>query len=429
MPVMTSKPLRTLWLALALALAASPLAHAEAMNTDGLRLDKVVLVMRHGIRPATDTADLQAWSAKIWPAFAVADGQLTAHGYAATVLLGQWQRQYLKGHGFLAANGCPQAGQTFLWASPAARTRATGKALLQGMFPGCPVPVHHGRASDDRLFHPSEHGLGALDRQQAEQGMLAAMGGSPQVAQARYSAALLKMQRIVGVPASCPQGKTCALSQQPWGLKDKGETVKLSGPLSIGASMAETIRMEYAEGLPLNQVAFGHGRSAAQVAELMELRSAKYALTQHVPYIARRGASQLLHQVLLALDDSDRATAGGPPAAAWLAYVGHDGNIAQLRTLLGFDWKIAEYPRNDAAPGGTLLFERWLDPRDGQRFVSLAYVAQSLDQLRHLSHAAPYRVQFVGADGKALIPLAAFEQSMGARIDASATEPQGYAEH
>jgi len=426
MPVMTSKPLRLF--TLAMALATSAITHADTLDTHGLRLDKVVLVMRHGIRPATDTAALDAGSGKPWPRFAVADGQLTEHGRAATVLLGQWQRGYLKEQGLLAADGCPGAGQVYLLASPAARTRATGKALLDGMFPGCQVPVHHGRASQDRLFHASENGLGALDRQQAEQAMLGAMGGSPQAAHDRYSAALLRMQQVVGVPASCAKGKPCAPSEQAWGLKEKGSTVKLSGPLSLGAAMAETIRMEYAEGMPLAQVAFGHASNAAQVAGLMELRSGKYALTQHLPYIARRGASQLLHQVLLALAQADRSLAGGPPPASWLAYVGHDSNIAQLRTLLGFDWKIAEYPQNDAAPGGTLLFERWLDPRDGQRYVSLAYVAQSLDQLRGLSHAAPYRVQFSGPNGKALVPLAQFEQAMAARIDTTATEPQAYAD-
>ncbi|MGC1332327.1 MULTISPECIES: histidine-type phosphatase [unclassified Pseudomonas] len=425
---MTSKPARSLWLVLSMLMAAAPLVHAQALDTSGLRLDKVVLVMRHGVRPATDTAELQTWSAKPWPTFAVADGQLTAHGYRATVLLGQWQRDYLKGQGLFTANGCPSADQVYLQASPAARTRATGKALLEGMFPGCTVPVHHGVASQDQLFHPSENGLGALDPQQAEQAILAAMGGSPQAAQKRYGPALLRMQQLVGVPHTCDQPKGCVLSEQPWGLKEKGSTVKLSGPLSMGASMAETIRMQYAEGLPLSQVAFGHARNAAQVAGLMELRSAKYALTQHVPYIARRGASQLLHQVLLALDETGPAVAGGPPSTPWLAYVGHDGNIAQLRTLLGFDWNIAQYPRNDAAPGGTLLFERWLDPRNGQRFVSVAYVAQSLDQLRQLSHQAPYRVQFTGPDGKALMPLATFEQTMGARIDSTATQPQAYAD-
>ncbi|MGY4493620.1 4-phytase/acid phosphatase [Pseudomonas sp. TE3610] len=426
MPVMTSKPFRALLLAMTL--AATPLAHAEALNTQGLRLDKVVLVMRHGIRPATDTPELDSWSAKPWAKFAVADGLLTAHGYAATVLLGQWQRQYLQGQGLLTASGCPSADQAYLWASPASRTRATGKALLEGMFPGCTIPVHHGRASQDRLFHPSENGLGALDRQQAEHAMRVAMGGSPQAAQARYEPALQRMQQVVGVPSPCTQPKGCTLSQQPWGLKEKGTTVKLSGPLSVGASMAETIRMQYAEGLPLDQVAFGHARNADQVAALMELRGAKYALTQHVPYIAQRGASQLLSQVLLGLDETDRSVAGSPPAASWLAYVGHDGNIAQLRTLLGFDWKIAQYPQNDAAPGGTLLFERWLNPSTGQRFVSVAYVAQSMDQLRQLSHDAPYRVQYTGPDGKALMPLATFEQTMGARIDRTATEPQAYAD-
>lgn len=429
MPAMTSKYPWLRGLAVALALVTSPLLHAETLNTEGLRLDKVVLVMRHGIRPATDTAELQAWSAKTWPRFAVADGQLTPHGYAATVLLGQWQRQYLVGHGLLAANGCPGAGQAYLWSSPVARTRATSKALLEGLFPGCPVPVHHASAGQDRLFHGSENGLAGLDREQAEQAILAAMGGSPQAAQVKYGPALLRMQTLIGVPATCPKAPRCALSDQPWGLKEKGTTVKLSGPLSVGAAMAETFRMQYAEGMPLDQVAFGQGRTAHEVAGLMELRSAKYALSQHLPYVARRGASQLLSQVLLALGDTGTAAAGGPPSAAWLAYVGHDSNIAQLRTLLGFDWKIAEYPEDDAAPGGTLLFERWLDPRSGQRFVSLAYVAQSLDQLRQLSHDAPYRVQFGGVDGQPLMPLARFEQAMGERVDASATEPQGYADH
>lgn len=418
--MMKSTLLHCLSLALGLCLALP--ASAVALDTTGLRLDKVVLVMRHGIRPATDTAELQSWSDKTWPTFATRDGQLTAHGRAATVLLGQWQRHSLDELGLFKAGQCPQAGDAYVWSSPVARTQATGAALVQGMFPGCGVAVHHARESEDRLFHGSENGLAPLDPARTQAVLLAAMGGSVDAARQRYAAPLLAMQQLVGVPTPCPR-KTCALSEKPWALKTKGSTIKLDGPLSVGAAMSETIRMQYAEGLPLDQVAFGEGRTAADVSRLMALRSGKYALSNHVPYIAQRGASQLLGQILQALQP---ASAGGPPGAKWLAYVGHDTNIAQLRTLLGFDWKIAEYPENDAAPGGTMLFERWVNDRTGAQFVSLAYVAQSLDQLRSLSDAPPYQVQYPGYAGEALMPLNGFVAEMEKRIDPSATQVQQY---
>jgi len=417
---MKSTLLHCAGLALGLCLALPSVA--ATLDTSGLRLDKVVLVMRHGIRPATDTAQLQSWSAKTWPAFGTADGQLTAHGRAAIVLLGQWQRHTLDELGLFKAGQCPQTGDAFVWSSPVARTRATSAALVQGMFPGCGVAVQHARESEDQLFHGSENGLASLDPARTQAAMLAAMGGSVDAAHQRYAAPVLAMQQLVGVPTPCTK-KTCALSEQPWALKTSGSTVKLSGPLSVGAAMSETIRMQYAEGLPLDQVAFGEGRTAADVSRLMALRSAKYALSNHVPYIAQRGASQLLGQILLALQPD---SAGGPPGAKWLAYVGHDSNIAQLRTVLGFDWKIAEYPENDAAPGGTIQFERWVNDRTGESFVSVAYLAQSLDQLRNLAATPLYQVQYPGYAGKALMPLKGFVAEMEKRIDPSATQEQHY---
>lgn len=395
---------------------------ADTLGTPVLRLDKVVMVMRHGIRPPTETAELQRWSAKTWPSFGTPDGQLTAHGRAATVLLGRWQRHTLDSLGLFQAGHCPQAGEAYVWSSPVARTQATGSALVQGMFPGCGIAVHHVGKDEDRLFHSSKNGLAPLDPALTLAALQAAMGGSIAAARQRFAAPVQAMEQLVGVPTSCEKS-SCALSEQPWSLKEDAGTIKLSSPLDVGAAMSETFRMQYAEGLPLDQVAFGEGRTAADVSRLMGLRAYKYALSNHVPYIAQRGASQLLGQILLALQP---ASVGGPPGSKWLVYVGHDSNIAQLRTLLEFDWKIAEYPENDAAPGGAIVFERWINDRTGAQFVSVAYVAQSLDQLRNLSNAPPYKVQYLGYAGRKMMPLKAFVAEMGARIDWSATELQRY---
>ncbi|WP_236475863.1 histidine-type phosphatase, partial [Pseudomonas syringae] len=184
--MMKSTLLKYAGLALGVCLALPSVA--APLDTTGLRLDKVVLVMRHGIRPATDTAELQRWSARTWPAFGARDGQLTEHGRAATVLLGQWQRHTLDSLGLFKAGQCPQAGDAYVWSSPVARTQATSAALVKGMFPGCNIAVHHGRESEDRLFHGGENGLAPLDPARTQAAMLAAMGGSVDAARKRFAA-------------------------------------------------------------------------------------------------------------------------------------------------------------------------------------------------------------------------------------------------
>ncbi|KPY54776.1 hypothetical protein ALO46_05183 [Pseudomonas syringae pv. solidagae] len=194
---------------------------AAPLDTTGLRLDKVVLVMRHGIRPATDTAELQRWSARTWPAFGTRDGQLTEHGRAATVLLGQWQRHTLDSLGLFKAGQCPQAGDAYVWSSPVARTQATSAALVKGMFPGCNIAVHHGRESEDRLFHGGENGLAPLDPARTQAAMLAAMGGSVE----RSSQALCRAvagHAAIGRRADELREKDLCLEQATLGAEREG---------------------------------------------------------------------------------------------------------------------------------------------------------------------------------------------------------------
>ena len=48
-------------------------------------LDKVVVLMRHGVRPQNDTAKLDQATGKNWPRWSVPDGNLSGHGYAGIV--------------------------------------------------------------------------------------------------------------------------------------------------------------------------------------------------------------------------------------------------------------------------------------------------------------------------------------------------------
>ncbi|WP_322044125.1 histidine-type phosphatase [Paraburkholderia sp. J67] len=389
------------------------IARADEAAPAGMQLDRAVIVMRHGVRAATDTRKMNASSAQPWPAFEVADGELTPHGYRAIVALGRWERDYFVHQGLLDRETCASAHDVFVWSSPASRTQATAHAWLDGVLPGCGVAVGHATQSQDTLFHADEAEADAADphaAQEAQTAMLAAMG-SPEAASRRYATDVASMARVVGAPRECVEQKGaqhCGLYAAPWGVKVAGNTAKLTGPAAVGAAMSETIRMQYADGWPLERIAFGHVHGRADVIGLMGLRSAKYAYTNHVPLIARRGGAPLLARVSQALNDDGR----GESATRLLVLVGHDTNIAQLRTLLGFDWKLGDYRTNDAVPGGTLLFERFVRERDGAAFVRVSYIAQSLDQMRAVSalkgRDGPLKAVLRDGEGRTLMPLDAF---------------------
>ncbi len=172
-------------------------AAAPATAAGDLTLDKVVVLMRHGVRPPTSTKAIEPFAAKPWPKWDVADGMLTPHGAEAVGRLGAWEGQMLATRGLLNAPACPKPGEVFPWASGALqRTVDTGNALLAAMFPDCGLTVGHGDAKDaDPLFTASDTDLGRLDPEKGRAAILAAMGGSFDTPEAAPGAAVSGAER------------------------------------------------------------------------------------------------------------------------------------------------------------------------------------------------------------------------------------------
>lgn len=347
-------------------------------------LDKVVIVMRHGVRPQTDIEKLEKSTGQSWPKWNVPDGNLTGHGYAGVVqqanyLFAQWTSK-----GLVINSSCPKAGDVFIWSSPLQRTRATAQAVTDGMFAGCGVAVNS-VTKEDPLFQTIDMGLSKPDSKMVEQQILSQMGGSYQKAAIKHQADIAKLRNSV-----CSNAKdSCQFLDKPWGIKHtKPGKFKLTGPISKGSSIAETIRLQYSEGLPLRDVAFGKVKDANDVVQLMALHAAKYDLVNNTDELARHGGSLLMSQVLNALS-SDTEFANPQSyerlKAPLVVFVGHDTNISQLQTILGFNWQLDIYPRNDIPPAGVLSFERYTKRQTGEHFVRVSFIARSLDQWRNLT--------------------------------------------
>lgn len=348
-------------------------------------LDKVVSLTRHGVRPQTNTEKLNKATNLNWPSFDVADGNLTGHGYAGMLqqgayMLAQWQEQGLK-----ISNHCPSEDQFFLWSSPSPRIKATGKAIADGMFPGCGVMPLSVSGENGPLFELYDLGEAHPDKNVMKKQIMERMG-TPEQAAAHYKESVDLLRNTV-----CAKDKpSCEFLDKPWGVKFKESgKPQLKGPGEFGATIGETIRLQYSDNMPIADVAFGHGVDAKSVKALMAMHAAQYHLALDTPEFAAHSGSLLMRQILSAL------TAGTHLAKQWpgdvrlerplVMLLGHDTNIAEIQTMLGLEWELPDYPANDIPPGATLSFARFHKAGSDKEFVRVRFEARTLDQWRSLS--------------------------------------------
>lgn len=341
------------------------------------QLERVVVLMRHGLRTQTDSRMLARESGHAWPVSSKTDGQLTDHGAQGVADQMRWQLNDWRRRGLRIEDGCPEH-QIMAWSSAAQRARETGNAGLDGMFPGCGLHVRFSQRAKDPVMKGHKVVRVPLNTDKVVAQVIAAAGGSLDTVAKHYQADVARLKEAV-----C-KADACRFLDEPWGIKVHGGKVSFTGPLKYAANMEETIRLQYSEGLPLDQVAFGHVRDAADVKALMGLHQARFELMNDTPELARHGGSALMALLQRAVAAEDTAT-DDPVARPLVMLFGHDTNISQIRTMLGFDWQMAGAPYNDIPPGAALVFERYRGQAGSRDMVRVSLQARSMDQWRALT--------------------------------------------
>ncbi|MGN7161641.1 histidine-type phosphatase [Sphingomonas sp. SAFR-052] len=343
-------------LAAALTFAPQP---AAARDT----LDRVVLLMRHGVRaPITGEAPVDTKVDGEWPTWPVAPEVLTPHGAQAIAQVARYDRRWL------AANACPIPGSVRIWTNTAERTIATGRAYADALAPGCDLPVDHNPAGKvDPLFEPLRAGATAFDAGKAVAAITAYTGGVNALT-ARHADAIRELDRVLGcgLPAGCSTPGPATLTP----ARD-GRGVELTGPIRATSGTAQVILLQYAEGMPMVQVGFGRA-DAATIRRIGTLHAALFDVFTRSPYMAAHQAGPLGAHMLGTL------TAAKAPRLEML--VGHDTNVTALGAALGVDLDAPGFARNDVAPGGAVALKRWRG-RKGP-YVTASYRVQPLDAIR-----------------------------------------------
>jgi 4-phytase/acid phosphatase len=367
--------LRSSALVLALALAALIGGVADAAP----QLVRVVVVMRHGVRPPTQkNQDLRKYSDQDWPAWPVDAGELTPHGGETVGLMGATLRAAYVKQGLLPAD-CPGPDQVSVWADGTdQRTRRTGEILGLSLEPGCTnVLVDWGPAKPrDPIFGGSEGDACTVDQAHA----FAFSPPGPQE-QARLDAATAKLQAIFA-PHACDPGGPGPAGGAGTCFATASDVKGAFFPAS--ASLAEDILLEYADGKEMKDVGWGRA-TRADIDAILPLHEAAFArIHDNVYSSARRGAA-MTWVILGAL--AGQPVAGGPrsgPDLKLLGLAGHDTNLVLMASTFGLNWTLPDQP-DSTAPSTALAFELWRD--GGKLYVRPVLFYETLDQLRTLEPA------------------------------------------
>lgn len=400
--------------ALALVAVLPGAAHAASTGgpTEGLKLDRVVMVMRHSVRPPTKAqATPEGTTAQPWSSWTTPYGDLTPHGAEGARLMGVYYRSFLGARGLLPRDGCAAPGEIVAWASAKSRAIKTAESFVEGLQPGCGLKVTRPDSEEtDTIFHPSAIIDGDL-------ALKASRRQAPGVA--AETTALAKefaiLQRVLGCDPKTKAG--CGVAKRPSTLEAaKGDNASLEGALGMASTAGQTVLLEYVEGKPMSEVGWGRA-SKADIQALLRFHTVKFRYEVGPSYVADRYAAPLAKEVLSALN-------GEAGTGKLTLLVGHDTNIAALRAFLGAHFTAADYPQDDPPPGGAMGFELAKDA-GGKAYVRAFYTAQSMDQLRELQPLtasnppgyAYFPIPGCGVKGEpTLCPLATFQKIVGAKL-------------
>lgn len=382
-PLRVAAILSLAWLATACTHHDARPPSSAAHSGEALRLERVVMLMRHGVRPPTKMPPIAEGLARDpWVAWDVPPGHLTAHGFEGAVLVGRWQRQSFAARGLVPHSGCPAEGSIAVRANTDQRTRETARGFLLGFASGCDIEVAHSPGHrDDPIFQSIDLGLVEHDADAARAAVMARVDGDLGNATRPLAEAFARLDAILGccTPPGCaqtgqPAGCTLSTTPTTWADTAPGKRVKFAGPLDAGGTAAHTLLLEYVEGKPMTEVGWGRA-TEADIEQLSRIHAAEFDLLYRTPYIAHRGATPIVERVLARFSDDD--------APAFDLLVGHDTNAANVAGALGLHWHVPGYAPDDAAVGGAIGFEL-LSDANGERFVRVSYQAQGTRQLREL---------------------------------------------
>ena len=380
-------------------------ACVRAQTVDDTQLKQVIIFGRHGVRtPNSPNSLLDRFSAQKFPVFPDLPGNptdnptsiLTDNGATDEALLGGYFRLWLIQQGLLTGNDAADAVNVYFRADDAPLIIDTAQAFASGLLPQASVTIHTvSPPTNDELFDPVDAGIAVLDPQRVVAAVNGRLGADRGALATAYASELALIRSVLfNYPVSetpvppTPTGKT-DVTAIPFtvGPGNSQRPVSLGG-LETVALAIDPFVMEYADGLPSSEVAWGQ-LDAGGISQVFRVYDRLLDLEFATPYIATVQCSNLASHIVRSMEQAANGSAVwgaiGSPFTKVIVLTASNFNIVGLASLFHLDWLLPGYQPDVAAPGGALVFQLRQSQSTGQYIVRIAYVSQTMDQLRSLT--------------------------------------------
>jgi 4-phytase/acid phosphatase len=396
--------------------ALQTLAQTVPPSTDDTTLKQIIIFGRHGVRSAAvPYSVIQSFAARPYPDFGVPAGYLTPHGAQAEVLLGGYFRAYLRAEGLLTGDDRRDAKQSYFRANSIQRSNISAASLAAGLLPDATVGVHsYALGTPDPIFDPISAKVVTVDGARAAKEVAGIFGSGSSLASA-YSGERALIRSVLfnyplgTVPAPATPAGLVDVTAVPVPLTANTTGVSAANAINAGGLTytllaADPFVMEYTDGLPMDQVAWGQ-LSLDQLSQQTRIITLDFDIQMNAPYLNQLQSSNAAAHILRSMEQEVYGTripgAFSGPKTKLLVINSSDAYVEGLASLLHLNWDLPGYQPEYCAPGGSLVFELRESNTTGKHIVRAFYTAQTFDQLRNLT---PLTLDAPPATQQLLIP-------------------------
>jgi 4-phytase/acid phosphatase len=385
---------------------------AQTFTNDGTTLKQIIIFGRHSIRSSTvNPTTLAQYAVDPYPPFEVQPGCLTPNGTLAEGLLGAYYRDYLIYEGLLTGNAGTDAAHSYFRSNSIERSWATATAFQGALIPNSTPSVHSFPiGGPDPVFDPILANVAKVDANLAAT-QVQEIFNSGAALESAYSGEYSLIRSVLfdyplGTQPPPPTPQNCGDTTPPTSCSDPtsqaitltastttlytGGVINIGGLLSVN-NAADPFVMQYADGFPLDQVAWGQ-LTLDQLSQQTRIINYEFNIEMLSPYLnsvqSSNAASHVLRTMQQAVNGVNVPGAFGNAKSRAVVVISSDAYVAGLAGVLHLHWQLPGYQPDYCAPGGALVFELRQSNSSKGYIVRAFYTAQTFDQLRNLTPLA-----------------------------------------
>lgn len=333
-------------------------------------LKQVLLLSRHGLRTPL-SKELVNMSPKDWPKWKEKPGYLTAKGTVLEGYMGKFFSLWLSEEGLLPKS-CPTEDNFYVYANTKQRTKASAAAFVNEAFPDCNITIHHSETDVDPIFNPVIHNSSSIFKEIATEDMRMCLK------MLTLNTSYVDLEEMLDYKNSelCLKEHKCDLTKD----KNKvyvatGEKPNVSGPLKVGNSVIDAFKMQYYEGFPLDEVAWGNLKTNEDWSPLINLSNSYHNVIFNISLVAKDIAEPLIRYMSTFLCNDNEPKV--------ILLMGHDANIFTILSSLNFKPFTLKNQFELSPISGKIAFQKWYDTVNKENMLRINYVYQSHYQLRN----------------------------------------------